>query len=386
MAHRVPNACVVPSEAQLSSLIGDVYDTVLDPSRWNGVLAQVAAFVGGESAGLLLYDLISKNANAHYTFGCNAHYLQLYLDQYAQFDPTSALLFFAPEQVVSIADIMPYDDFLKTRFYREWAQPQGLVDWASAVIEKSPTSFAFLSVLRTRASGMVDDGVRHRMQLLVPHVRRAVLIGKAFDLKTTEAATFADGLDGLGTAMFFVDAIGRLVHANAAGRLMLGSNDLLRAASGRLVAADPQLDQTLHDIFIAASRGDTALGVKGIAIALNSSEGERHVVHVLSLTSGARRRAGATCGAVALLCVQKAAGQLISAPEAIAKAYSLTPTELRVLLAVAEVGGAPAVAKMLGISAGTVKTHLKRLFHKTGTGRQADLIKLVTEFSNPFLD
>jgi len=381
----VPRA-VRQQPEQLSSLVGDIYDTVLEPPRWNNVLARVADFVGGQSAGLLSYDLISKSVNARFMFGCNPHYLQLYLDQYAQFDPTSALLFFAPEQVVGVADIMPYDDFLKTRFYREWAQPQGFVDWASAVIEKSSTSFVFLSVLRTQSSGMVDDGVRHRMQLLVPHVRRAILIGKAIDLKTTEAATFADGLDGLGTAMFFVDAIGRLVHANAAGRLMLGSNDVLRAGSGRLVAADPLINQMLHDIFIAASRGDAALGVKGIAIALNSSEVEQHIVHVLSLTSGARRRAGATCGAVALLCVQKAAGQLISAPEAIAKAYGLTPAELRVLLALAEVGGAPAVAKMLGIAAATVKTHLKRLFHKTGAGRQADLIKLVTEFSNPFLD
>jgi hypothetical protein len=33
----------------------------------------------------------------------------------------------------------------------------------------------------------------------------------------------------------------------------------------------------------------------------------------------------------------------------------------------------------------TVKTRLGLLFQKTGVGRQADLVKLVAEFSNPFL-
>ena len=40
---------------------------------------------------------------------------------------------------------------------------------------------------------------------------------------------------------------------------------------------------------------------------------------------------------------------------------------------------------VLGISAETVKTHLGRLFEKTETSRQADLVKLVGAYSNPLL-
>ena len=60
----------------------------------------------------------------------------------------------------------------------------------------------------------------------------------------------------------------------------------------------------------------------------------------------------------------------------------LTPTELRVLLAIVESGGVPQVAAALGIAYSTVRTHLGRLFSKTGTSRQADLVKLVVSFSN----
>jgi DNA-binding CsgD family transcriptional regulator len=65
--------------------------------------------------------------------------------------------------------------------------------------------------------------------------------------------------------------------------------------------------------------------------------------------------------------------------------YKLTPTELRVLLAIFEVGGVPEVAEALGVADSTVKTHIGRLFAKTGTSRQADLVKIVAGFAGPLI-
>lgn len=56
--------------------------------------------------------------------------------------------------------------------------------------------------------------------------------------------------------------------------------------------------------------------------------------------------------------------------------------ELRVLFAIVEVGGVPQVAEVLGIAASTVKTHLGRVYEKTGAARQVDLVKLVAGFSS----
>ena len=74
-----------------------------------------------------------------------------------------------------------------------------------------------------------------------------------------------------------------------------------------------------------------------------------------------------------------------STSQVIGEAFRLTPTELRVLLAIVEVGGVPEVAEALGIAESTVKTHLGRLFQKTATSRQAGLVGIVTGFSNPFV-
>lgn len=373
-------------ESQIVSLlIGGIYDAALDPDLWPAVLAKAAAFVGGISAFIIVKDTAAKSANlVQFDGGLDQHYVQLYFDEYVKLDPsTTAQFFTAVGQLTDTADLLPYDEFTETRFYKEWARPQRLVDTLSVTLDKSVTSIAGFGVFRHERQGRVDNEMRRRMSLIAPHVRRAVLIGKVIDLKAAEAATLADTLDGLSAGMFLADAAGRIVHANANGHAMLRMGDYLNAVCGRLAARDPQTDQTLREIFAAAGKGDAALGVKGIAVPLVASNRERYVAHVLPLTAGARRHAGASYAAVAALFVHKASLNTPSPPEAIARTYKLTPTELRVLLAIVEVGGVPEVAETLGVSAETVKTHLGRLFVKTGTGRQADLVKLVAGFASP---
>lgn len=372
---------------QLSSLIGDVYDAALDPALWSAALGKTRGFVGGSAAALYSKETIRKSGKLYHEDGdINRHYRQLYIEKYAKLDPFTTGHFFAEiEQPIATADVMPYDEFLATRFYREWARPQRLVDNVSAVLDKSSTSAALFTIFRHERDGLVDDETRHRMRLIVPHLRRAVLIGKVIDLKTAEAAAFADTLDGISAGMFLVDARGRIVHTNASGHALLAEGSLLRRAGGKLAANDPNSEQALHDVFLAAGSGDAAVGIKGIAVALTSHNGERYVAHVLPLTSGARRRAGTSYAAVAALFVHIAALETPSPPEVIAKTFKLTPSELRVLLGIVEVGGVAETAEALGIAAGTVKTHLLHLFAKTGTSRQAELVKLVAGFSNPLV-
>jgi DNA-binding CsgD family transcriptional regulator len=229
---------------------------------------------------------------------------------------------------------------------------------------------------------LLNDGMRRRFAAVVPHVRRALLISKVIDLPKIEAAAFADMLDGLSAGLFLVGASGGIVHANASGHALLREGGCLSAHGGRLRAADPQANYSLQDIFAAAARGDGKLGVKAIAVPLKSQDGERHVAHVLPLSAGTRRKAGACYAAVAAVFVRKAELDLQSPFEAIAQDFGLTPAELRVLFAIVDVGGVPEVAPALGISETTVKTHLQRLFEKTATSRQADLVKLVAGYSN----
>ena len=69
--------------------------------------------------------------------------------------------------------------------------------------------------------------------------------------------------------------------------------------------------------------------------------------------------------------------------EAFARLYGMTGGELRVLLALAQGLGAKEAADMLGIGEPTVRTHLQRIFSKTATTRQADLLRLLQTATPP---
>jgi DNA-binding CsgD family transcriptional regulator len=370
---------------ELSPFIGEIYDAALDASLWSSVLAKAASFIGGSSAALFSKDAASGAGNIYHEFGTDPYYRQIYFEKYVKLDPATTGHFFAEvEQPISVTDLMSYDEFLETRFYREWVQPQGVVDFLAAVLDKSITRVAMFGVFRHERDGLVDDEARRRISLIIPHVRRAVLVSRIIDLKTTEAATFADTLDGLSAGMWLLDAEGRIVHANVAGRAILGVGDFLSESAGHIVARDREIDRGLRQLLASAGGGDAAIGTEGIDLPLRAQDGTRYVAHVLPLTSGARRLAGTAYSAVAALFVRKSAIEVPSPPEVIARAYRLTPTELRVLLAIVEVGGVPEVAVALGVAESTIKTHLGHLFEKTSVTRQADLVKIVAGFSTPF--
>lgn len=371
---------------EFSDLVGLIYDTVLGSVSWTEVIERAMQFVGGVGASLYTKNAAVAAGHVQHVVGIPQDFQTSYFENYIALDPTTTALFFAEiDEPVGIEDILPYADFTETRFYREWARPLGLVDCLNTVLDKSVTSVAIFGVFRHERDGLADDEARHRMRIIAPHIRRAVMISRMFDLKAAEAATLADTLDGLHVGLFLISPDARIIHANAAGHTMLDAADILRASSGRLIAIDPQAERSLREAYAAAGRGDAALGTGAIAVPLTGGNEERYLAHLLPLTSGARRHAGLTSAAAAALFVRKAEMPSVAPPEAIRKAFRLTPSELRVLLAIVEVGGVPEVAAALGVAETTIKTHLGRLFEKTGATRQADLVKLFAGYATPLV-
>jgi len=364
----------------LSALIGDIYDASLDPALWPLVLENSANFVGGVASALFMKDAVRKAHNTVYTWGYDADFIKIYLEKFVQFDPfTTGQFFFAVEELVSVADLLSHEEHRKSLFFKEWVLPQGWTDAISATLEKSATAYSAFSVIRHERNGIVDDETRRRMKLIVPHIRRAVAIGKIIDLRSVEAAALADTLDGLSAAMVLVDDDNRIVHANAAGHAMLGDEAVITAAGGKLIF----VDQAATARLLGARGEDAVTNAKNACLPLRSRNGDEYIAHILSLTAGKRRQAGSAYSAVAAVFIRKAELELPHPVEALAKRFGLTAAEMRVMFAIVEAGGVPEVAAMLGISQATVKTHLQRTFAKTGTARQADLVKLVAGYTGP---
>jgi DNA-binding CsgD family transcriptional regulator/PAS domain-containing protein len=365
----------------LSSTIEQVYDAATQPDLWPRALGTIAGFVNGHSAAIFAKTSSpTEGAVFHHDGRISDTHRQTYFNHYSKLAPANALQSFAGiEQPVSLSSQVAPEAISDHRFFREWAAPQGLVDFVSVTLEKTPTSAAMFGVFRHERQGIADETMLRRMSLLVPHIRRAVFIGNSVDRQSAKMAAFEDTLDGLSGALILVDRTVRIVHANAVAYHALAQEDLILARSGRLAFIDRSADDALR---AAVSRHSAPSTQDNTTISLGRKDGERFMAHILPLTirSG---QLSTTSSAVAAIFVQRAALDLDSAPDIIALTYGLTPSERRVLLAIVEIGGGPDVAASLGIGEGTVKTHLRNIFAKTGATRQADLVKLVATYTSP---
>jgi DNA-binding CsgD family transcriptional regulator len=368
----------------VSRLIGSIYDAALNPSSWPEVLGEIAAFVDGTAAGILSRDPTTMTGVITYDSGVDPEVKKSYLDTYIRFDPTTTSEFFVEvDELVTTEDIMPYEEFLQTRYYQEWVKPQGLADVIGSVIDRNFSNAALFKVFFSERHGIVSKEDRRRASLIVPHVRRSVLIGRLIDLKATETVSLSNVLDHLRTAIIMVDRTGFVTHANAAGYALMSVGSPVSCQKSRFKINDAVVQKYFVDLFEAAHRGDAAVGKQGIAVPLTDRDGAHYVAHVLPLISGARGVEGRAYQAVASVFIHKAQFEPPSPPEVIAKAYKLTPSELRTMLAIVEIGGVPEAAAAMGIAESTVKSHLSRLFEKTGATRQADLVKIFAGYANP---
>ncbi|HWL21060.1 MAG TPA: helix-turn-helix transcriptional regulator [Bradyrhizobium sp.] len=369
----------------LSALIATIYDAAIDPELWPQVLEGIRDFICGCAANFYWQDVSKENAGIFHCVGIDPSYLDSYFETYTRLNPLyPAAAFFTPGEVFGSDAVLPRQDLLQTRFYDEWMRPQGMVDSLCANLEKSVDSVAALAVIRGERDGPVDDEAKRRMRLVVPHMIRASSISHVVAEHMRGKAVLTDALDRLAAGVLLVDAAGRTIFANAAAGHLLNAGQLLRNGPAGLTATNLAANRALRSALRSLSQHGAVFDTAGASILLSPEQNECWLAHVLPLTSGARQASAARHSAVAAVFVRKASLDTPSPLEMITRLYNLTGTEVRVLQAIVATGGVPDVAAALGISESTVRSHLKRLFDKTSTHRQADLVKLVATHANPF--
>lgn len=362
--------------AAVAELAGPIYDCALDPAQWRTTLGLCRDFVVGYAASIFSKGYAEPQSGIFHEDGrISPHFGQLYFQTYSRLDPFMDAHVLAPiGRPVASIDVMTPSELYDTRLFREWAEPQGLVDFISAPIEKAGAQVTMFGVFRHRDHGPADDRARMRMSLLLPHIRRAVLIGRVIEGARLHAEALSTAFDGLAAGAFVLDVAGLLLHANSAGRELLRRGGPLALSDGALVAT------ARSDIPALAA---LVAGADPVSVSLHDEAEDVFVAHRLPLRAEARAAAGLGANAATALFVHRATVEVPFAPEVIARTYGLTHSELRVMLAVVEVGGIPEIAERLGVAETTAKTHLHHVFAKTGTSRQADLVRLVGGFAGP---
>jgi DNA-binding NarL/FixJ family response regulator len=202
-------------------------------------------------------------------------------------------------------------------------------------------------------------------------------------LRTVTSELLQATLDALASGVYLVDREGHVVYMNPAAERQVRSGDNAQGAGqpGRRDA--PGLHALLsREIEAAVREGARSVNIAH-ALALESNMGTGLVATVLPLHGNRRGTMAGPFAAAAAIFAQDPQRVPPLPGEAFAKIHGLTAGELRVLLAMAPGLSVKEASEMLGISEATSKTHLQRIFDKTGTSKQSELIRLLMSSAPP---
>jgi hypothetical protein len=184
-----------PAE-RFSELVGQIYDTVLDPARWTAVLGLIGGFVGAARVTLIMEDSIDPSRSKFYHSSPDTEFLSKYLTDYLMINPMRLAAVgqrAVAGDIILTTDFTSTEEYARSRFSRELLAERDLVDIAVGVLERTATTITVLSLKRSSAQGFADENVRRRIGLVAPHVQRAASIGRVFEQNRVEASTMTAG-------------------------------------------------------------------------------------------------------------------------------------------------------------------------------------------------
>jgi DNA-binding CsgD family transcriptional regulator len=259
--------------------------------------------------------------------------------------------------------------------FRDFFRPRGYGGGVATAI-MSPSGDAFVVHAECELGhGPISREVVARLDPMRRHFARAALLCSRLELERAHAA--AQALEVLGLPGALLGRGGRTVAAN--GLMAALTPDVVHDRPSRLALANPTADALLAD---AVARAEAVAGADVGSIPIPArDERPPMIVHVLPICGTAHDVFGS---AVAMVVVTPVVPREVPTANVIQGLFDLTPAEARIAAIVAAGSQPREAAESLGIAEETARTTLKRVFAKTGVGRQADLVALLNGTQVPF--
>jgi len=356
-----------------NEVIDRIYEAAFLPEYWPSVLQQVAHRAQSVSGALLVFENVQP-----VKFMATAQ-IRPWTERFCaeQWKVSNRVAHIRRNPMVGFSVLSNYfgASFIRQDTSHVHRLTLGLDSEVGTAISLPTGDMVVFSFDRRLGLGPHDRNALSFLNMLHPHLARAGLIASRLDVERATAGTSA--LDRVGFPAAVLSASGRVLAANRHFERL--SNIFLPAAFGRLTLADPAANRRMGDAIEAAADPVTPK-VGAIAVPARAGNGAC-VAHVVPLRHNAIDlfRSGAVM--VAVTTPQRRGG--VPSEEVLRALFDLTPAETRFALALAGGLSPKAAAHNLGVTESSGRTYLARIFAKTGTHRQTELMSLL-QTAQPF--
>jgi DNA-binding CsgD family transcriptional regulator/PAS domain-containing protein len=360
-----------------SRIVRTIYDAAVEPADWTVASGEILAAVSGNAGGLGTTDRERNQIVG--SVGIDSAMMLAYDAYYGRLDPmASALVGIPAGAIVTRRQVMPLDIWARSEFYNDWAKPNDHGDFFGAHLTRDGGSVWWF--IASAPAGPDPFGTPEQISLLralVPHLQQAIRTqARIYDLDRRNRDLVA-AVDSLSDGIAIVDGDGRMVHLNAAAESIVASGDGLCVRSGRLTATVARIDAALsHVVHQAFSFGRSDVAAGGCLAVPRLSGRRPYLVRVIPL---AREVLAGVASPSALVLIVDPEKEPEPEVKALRRLYGLTNTEAEIALRVLDGTGLGPIADELSVSLSTVRSHLQRVFDKTHTHRQAELVRLLLD-------
>lgn len=350
------------------------------PEGWKRLLSRLLQVVSASTGAIQYFDHLSLRTRVPVALGVSEAAHRSYTEQYGsknvwmihgQYRDRSGM-------ILTNSDLYPDEELVNTEFYRGFLEPNNLFysmrlflhgDW-----ERSTT----LTFLRSRAAGPFSPAEKQILQSLSPQLLTALRLESELEEATTTAALRQKALDYLSLGFLLIDDHGRLLAANRIANMILEREDGLAIRNGRVFCTVPQENCPLLELVRAVTGGSDSNPSRsgGTTRLLKKGQAEPLLAWVVPLPQTPVLFSVHSNVAAVFLTDPQAANPPVE--KWLEAAFTLSPAEARLAGKLALGLDLTAAALSLGITINTARSHLKRVFRKTNTSRQSELIRLLS--------
>lgn len=370
-------------EEALLAAVGAIYDAALDPGLWPRALSQVSQVCGSSWTLCSITPLNPMSPGVSFQ---NAEADPEFLARMTRFttaenNPSVPRLLSAPlGQIIRREEHFSDAEWERTDVHNELYRPRGIYAAIGVPLIRSQYFVPF-GLHRNRSHGAFERAHLMALSHIIPHMQRATQMTLRLDALAARAHAVEAAWDRLAFGVLVLDGNGRILWANRAGERMLAKQDGICGHGGSLLAAANGANARLQQLIGEAARTANGDGLcNGGAILIP----RRPPASPLSLTVSPLRteRSQIATGGITAPAVLVFVNDPDLAPTIpvalLQQIYNLTERETRLAVLLLEGLDVRDIGERMGVSMHTVRTHLRHLFDKTNTRRQAELIRVLS--------
>jgi|SRR6185437_2607641 DNA-binding CsgD family transcriptional regulator/PAS domain-containing protein len=362
-----------------SEIIHLAHHAAGNPPLWDEVSARLRAALSADIVAFVEHNFITHQGQISHAAGIEPSFQELYGAHYAGRNVwLHAKHLFEPGQVCTGAELVANWELVRTEFYRHWLRPQHAFHCLVGGVSRCGEEIRCLIALRPLERSAFDARDKHRLASLLPHLQCACELGTEFAASRLERNLLMAVMRTLPEAVFVVDGKRRPVLLNRAAERLLAQNESLVLVHGVLAAISDDGTGELRRL-VAAAIGcqDERAGERDNEIAIGGPSGHPHLIlRIAPIRCSETDYAGRprSLAAVFAHLVERA-----PSTHHLCEFYHMTPAEARLTTLIVSGRSLLAAAAELHISKNTARTHMKRIYMKTETHRQVDLVRLCAE-------